>query len=150
MSSTDTQFPNPLAGKRELVLGGTSGVGFAVASGVLASGASVHVASSQPAKVGKAVERLRGMYPELVKKISGSTCDLGTLETQDAQLRTLLAAAVQSMAGRMDHIMFTAGDSLTLAPLADLKTEHMVAAGTVRFFGAVSLARVHAGPESDA
>jgi len=43
-------LPN-LSGQRVVVIGGTSGIGFAVAEGALAEGASVVVGSSQAANV---------------------------------------------------------------------------------------------------
>jgi NAD(P)-dependent dehydrogenase (short-subunit alcohol dehydrogenase family) len=47
-----------LKDKNVLVLGGSSGIGFAVAEGVLSSAARVFIASSNLARVSKAVERL--------------------------------------------------------------------------------------------
>ena len=57
-----------LAGKRVLVIGGASGIGFAVAELARAQGAAVIVASRAEANVSAAVERL--------KDATGSTVDL--------------------------------------------------------------------------
>jgi NAD(P)-dependent dehydrogenase (short-subunit alcohol dehydrogenase family) len=57
-----------LAGKRVIVIGGSSGIGFAVAALSRELGAEVVIASSNAANVNAAVERLPG--------ITGSTVDL--------------------------------------------------------------------------
>ena len=71
-----------LAGKRVVVIGGTSGIGFAVAQLARELGAAVVVASSTSARVDAAVERLPGA--------TGDTVDLkeeasisGFLERQE-------------------------------------------------------------------
>lgn len=142
--TADTRFPAPLQGKRVLILGGSSGIGFAVASGCLASGALVHIASSKQEKIDSAVKRLESIYPELAttNAISGSVCDLGTYETQDAQLRACFEAAVKATGGPLHHIAYTAGDALKHLPLAELTPADVIARGTVRFFGAISLAKL--------
>ncbi|KAG8678386.1 fusarubin cluster-dehydrogenase, partial [Ceratobasidium sp. 395] len=48
-----------LHGKKVLIIGGSSGIGFGVAAAALANGASVVIASSSQPKVGAAVERLQ-------------------------------------------------------------------------------------------
>lgn len=70
---------NKLTGTRVLVIGGTSGLGFAVARAALEHGASVLVASSRPEKVQSAVSRLRTLYPDeqFTTRIAGTTVDLG-------------------------------------------------------------------------
>ena len=49
-----------LNGKKVVVIGGASGVGFAVAEAALAQGAQVVVGSSQTARIEAAAERLAG------------------------------------------------------------------------------------------
>ncbi|KAI9027689.1 hypothetical protein DFJ74DRAFT_660169 [Hyaloraphidium curvatum] len=137
--AADAPFPAPLRGARVLVLGGTSGIGFAVASGCLSAGALVHIASSRPEKVAAAVGRLLVVYP--AAPVSGSACDLSDLETHDAQLAAVLDAAVAATGGPLDHAVFTSGDALKHVPLADLTPADAIARGTVRFFGAISLAK---------
>lgn len=57
-----------LDGKRVVVIGGTSGIGFAVAALAAQLGAEVVIASSRTANVDAALERLRGA--------TGGTIDL--------------------------------------------------------------------------
>ncbi|RMJ26529.1 hypothetical protein PHISP_02576 [Aspergillus sp. HF37] len=122
-----------LAGTRVLVIGGTSGIGFAVAATALEHGASVIVASSQPTKVDAATQRLRERYPaEYSARIAGFACDLGNQDTQ-----TKATAKVP-----LDHIAYTAGD---LAPLhlslSNLTVPALLQSNNVRFLGALFVAK---------
>jgi NAD(P)-dependent dehydrogenase (short-subunit alcohol dehydrogenase family) len=81
-------------GKKVVVIGGTSGIGFAVASAAHDDGAQVIVASSQQAKVDAAVKQLGA-------KTSGSALDV---KNEDAVKRFF------GDVGRFDHLVFTAGD----------------------------------------
>src|SRR6201985_1257585 len=58
-----------LDGKRVVVLGGTSGIGLAVARKAAGEGASIVIASSSQAKVDRALQQLSG-------SIAGLTIDL--------------------------------------------------------------------------
>lgn len=49
-----------LQGQRILVIGGSSGIGFAVARAALAEGAEVDIASSNAERLARALERLDG------------------------------------------------------------------------------------------
>lgn len=83
-----------LAGKRIIVLGGSSGIGFAVARAALEQGAAVHIGSSSSEKVSAAVERLG-------EGASGAAIDLG----DEASIETFLGNH-----GPFDHLVYTAGD----------------------------------------
>ncbi|KAF4220564.1 hypothetical protein CNMCM6457_002248 [Aspergillus fumigatiaffinis] len=78
-STPDLVSINKLSGTRVLIIGGTSGLGFAVARAALEHGASVLVASSRPEKVQSALTRLRTFYPDeqFTTRIAGTTVDLG-------------------------------------------------------------------------
>ncbi|KAF7594927.1 hypothetical protein BBP40_007735, partial [Aspergillus hancockii] len=54
---------NKLSNARVLVLGGTSGLGFAAARLALEHGDSIIIASSNPTKVSSAITRLKTLYP---------------------------------------------------------------------------------------
>jgi NAD(P)-dependent dehydrogenase (short-subunit alcohol dehydrogenase family) len=146
-----TQKYNKLAGKRVLVIGGSSGsyshphfymcsfwqiqgIGFAVAEASLESGASVTISSSSSSRVESAVEALRKSYPE--GKVAGYSCDLSkpTLE-QDIE-------ALFKQTGKVDHIVFTAGDRLATIPLQEITLESIQRAGQIRFIAPLLLAKV--------
>jgi NAD(P)-dependent dehydrogenase (short-subunit alcohol dehydrogenase family) len=82
-----------LDGKRVVVIGGASGIGFAIAELAHAQGAAVVIASSTPANVNAAVERLPGA--------TGRTVDL----RDEANV-----AGFFGELGAFDHLAITAGD----------------------------------------
>ena len=83
-----------LEGQRVVVIGGSSGIGFAVAKAALADGASVTVGSSNPQNVEAAVGRLGA-------GAAGQAVDVKT----DTDVATFFERV-----GRLDHLVFTAGD----------------------------------------
>jgi NAD(P)-dependent dehydrogenase (short-subunit alcohol dehydrogenase family) len=114
-----------LAGKKVVILGGTSGIGFAVATLALSEGASVVVASSNQAKVEKAKARLGA-------RADGSVVDLTNEES---------IASLFSNIGKFDHLVYTAGESLLAGPLASLSLERVKAFFEIRFWGAFAAAK---------
>ena len=118
-----------LRGQRVVVIGGTSGIGYAVAEGALAEGASVVVGSSQAAKVEEAVKRLGD-------GASGSAVNAN----DEAAVATFL-----DKAGGFDHLVFTAGDGGSggrfAGPLRTMDFETAPGALGVRFWGALKAAR---------
>ena len=95
-----------LQGKRVVVIGGTSGIGYSVAKASLVSLAEhVFIASSNPAKVDTAVSRLLA-EPELQKltdlksRLSGYPLDLS-----DTQAIGPLFEKI----GEIDHLIITSG-----------------------------------------
>jgi len=134
-----------LASKHVLIIGGTSGIGFAVAEASLESGASVTVSSSSSSRVSSTVASLKSSYP--TGKVAGYVCDLSTssLETNIKELF--------EKTGKLDHIVFTAGDKLAGMPIQDITLEKIIAAGQVRFFAPLLVAKIgskylNPGPQS--
>jgi NAD(P)-dependent dehydrogenase (short-subunit alcohol dehydrogenase family) len=96
-----------LQNKRVVILGGSSGIGLAVAEQAASQGAKIAIASSNAERVQKAVESVGG-------NAQGQTLDL----SDEQAVETLFTKL-----GAFDHLVFTAGDSLHLQDLAttDLK-----------------------------
>ena len=91
-----------LSEKRIVVLGGSSGIGLAVAQQAVEQGARAIIASSNADRVKQAVATLDG-------KAEGHTLDLSNeLDVQDFFQKI----------GDFDHLVFTAGDTLQLNELA--------------------------------
>jgi NAD(P)-dependent dehydrogenase (short-subunit alcohol dehydrogenase family) len=114
-----------LAGKRVVVIGGSSGIGFSVAKGALLEGASVVIGSSNVQNVEAAAVRL------------GAGAEGGPVDVRDEAS----VAAFFERVGPLDHLVYTAGDwGSWRAPrtMADLDLKDAGAVFAVRFWGAVT------------
>src|ERR1700744_3693197 len=97
------QQANSFEGKRVVILGGSSGIGLAVAEHASSLGADVVIDSSNSDRVQKAVQSLGG-------RVEGETVEL---------LDERAIAALFTKLGPIDHLVYTAADSLQLQNLAD-------------------------------
>jgi NAD(P)-dependent dehydrogenase (short-subunit alcohol dehydrogenase family) len=104
MTQKNKQIDNRggLSQQRVVVLGGSSGIGLAIAQQVVAHGASAVIASSSADRVKQAVATLEG-------KAEGHTLDLSNERDIQNFLQNI---------GDFDHLVFTAGDTLQLNELA--------------------------------
>lgn len=115
-----------LQDQRVVLLGGTSGIGLATARLATAHGATVIVASSNP----ESVRRALGVLPA---SASGTVCDLTD------------PAAVGAFFDRLDpfdHLVYTAGEALSLLEIRSLDLARARQAFELRYFGALNA--VHA------
>ena len=122
----------PLADQRVIVIGGTSGIGFAVAEAARAAGARALVASSGAAKVEAAVARLG-------EGAAGAVVDV----RDEASVAEFFEEA-----GPFDHLVFTAGDwdrAMSRHSIDQMDLAAAQAGPTVRLWGAL-LAVKHALP----
>jgi NAD(P)-dependent dehydrogenase (short-subunit alcohol dehydrogenase family) len=117
-----------LKNARVLVIGGTSGIGLGVATAAAERGAIPIVVSRQQSSVDHALSQL----PEHAR---GATIDLTDLSALER-----LALDI----GDIEHLVFTAGESLELAPLAELTPDIVNRFFQTRFVGALSAVRVFA------
>jgi len=104
-----------------VILGGTSGIGYATAALAAARGASVTVVSSTPSRVAEAAAALG---------VAGRVADL----------RSTPVSLFEEI-GPFDHLVYTAADRLSLTPLEDLSREAAEAFFGLRFFGALAAVR---------
>jgi short-subunit dehydrogenase len=72
--TTAMAHPNFLLNSRALVIGGSSEIGFAVASGALSNGSKVHITSSTAEKLSTKIKQLQSLYPDA--HVSGNAADL--------------------------------------------------------------------------
>ncbi|EPE04612.1 short chain dehydrogenase [Ophiostoma piceae UAMH 11346] len=131
-----------LQDKHVLVLGGTSGIGFAVAQGALADGARVTVASSTSARVDKAVQTLKEQNgPGAV--VQGFVCDVSTGDIEST-LETLIKSATSGPAGELNHIVYTAANSasMNLGTIAEANPATILAGAQMRMFVPIMLAKL--------
>jgi NAD(P)-dependent dehydrogenase (short-subunit alcohol dehydrogenase family) len=117
-----------LKNARVLVIGGTSGIGLGVASAAADQGALPIVVSRWQSSVDRALAQL----PEQAR---GAIVDLNDLTGVEQ-----LAADI----GDIEHLVFTAGEPLQLAPLADLTPDVITGFFQTRFVGALTAVRVFA------
>ena len=115
-----------LAGKIVLVLGGTSGIGLAVAEAALGAGAKVVVASSNAERVKHAVKALGD---ERARGHALNLADEGAVK------------ALFERESSFDHLVFTAGESLALSKLADTDVETAQRFFGLRYWGALMAAK---------
>ena len=121
-----TDASQPLAGKRVVVIGGGSGIGFAVAGLAHEAGAEVVIASSRAATVEAAVEHLPGSAGRVV----------------DLRVEAGVAAFFKDL-GAFDHLVVTAGDwgGAMFAPTSDIDLDQARDGFVVRFWGALAAAK---------
>ena len=113
-----------LAGQRIVVIGGTSGLGFAVARAAQEAKATVHIASRSGAKLDAALAQLDA-------EATGGTLDV----TDDQSVNAFFEAT-----GAFDHLIYTAGDWVRRRNVMGEKfsVEEAAAGFDTRFWGALS------------
>ena len=116
------QQENGLQNKRVVILGGSSGIGLAVAEQAAARGAKIVIASSNQERVQQAVEPF------------GANAEGHSLDLSDEQ-------AVENLfkkLGAFDHLVFTAGDTLHLHDLAATDLKQARRAFELRYWAALA------------
>ncbi len=117
-----------LKNARVLVIGGTSGIGLGVAEAVADRGGTPIVVSRNQTNVERALAGLG-------EKARGSTVDLD----DPASLSRLVDEV-----GQIEHLVFCAGEPLTMVGLADLTAEATLGFLGTRFVGQLQAVRVFA------
>ncbi|EFQ32757.1 short chain dehydrogenase [Colletotrichum graminicola] len=130
---------NKLLGKHVLIIGGSTGIGFAIAEASIASGANVTISSSSQDKLFQAVISLQSFVPaSSQQKIQSFAANLSDSDAE-ANLE-----AVFEQSGPVDHVVFTAADSLSLMMLQDMTPEKILAACQMRLVAPLMAAKVAA------
>jgi NAD(P)-dependent dehydrogenase (short-subunit alcohol dehydrogenase family) len=117
-----------LKGKHVVVVGGSAGIGLAVAACALRDGARVTIASHNPERMERAVTQLRAIAPEA----AGHAVDLRSEPAVGAFFERL---------GGLDHLVYTAGEELLIRPLAELELLVARAFFELRYWGALTAIR---------
>lgn len=112
----------PIKNNSILVIGGSSGIGFAVAKLAAQEGARVFIASSNPDRVANAVSRLKEVAPD-APYIAGYTCDIGG-DNAEANLHNLFKEATAASGSLLDHIVYTAV-KLDLKPVSEVTVPYL-------------------------
>jgi len=123
-----------LKGKRVLILGGSSGIGFATARAAANKGAQVIIVSGNQQRIDRALA-------ELPAGGKGFMVDL----RDEGQIAKLFATI-----GQFDHLVFTAGEALQITAIADMGITDAKRFFDLRYWGAftaVKYAAPHIKPE---
>jgi NADP-dependent 3-hydroxy acid dehydrogenase YdfG len=94
---------NAFENKRVVIIGGSSGIGLAVAEEAAWQGADVVIVSSKAERVQEAIQSIGG-------EARGQAVDVSDEKAVESFFTNI---------GAFDHLVFTAGDSLQLHELAD-------------------------------
>jgi NAD(P)-dependent dehydrogenase (short-subunit alcohol dehydrogenase family) len=142
MASPSYKFINKLQGKRVLIFGGTSGIGFAVTEACIEHGSTVIISGSNPAKLNMTVQRLKSSYPNVsASQIITHACDLSNKEELESNIQTLLSAVTDGGKTKLNHVVFTAGDALSLTSLPDVTVDQMQKRQIVRNIAPIIVAK---------
>jgi NAD(P)-dependent dehydrogenase (short-subunit alcohol dehydrogenase family) len=130
----------PISGKRVLILGGSAGIGFALAKLAISEHAHVIIASSKPDRVDTAIHKLLSAVPDAPYKPRGYTIDLDG-DDVETNLTGLLSQATNGSAEPLDHIIMTAGKP-DVRPIAEADLNYLVKSAQMPLFVSILLAKV--------
>ncbi|MGE0333142.1 MAG: SDR family NAD(P)-dependent oxidoreductase [Ramlibacter sp.] len=114
--------PFDLTGRTAIVTGGNGGIGYGMASALLASGAAVAIWGSNPGKTQDARERLAAQLAATggdVTRVHAFTCDVG----DEAQVEAAFAQSLAALGGRADACFANAGVSSKGTRIEDMSLE---------------------------
>lgn len=120
MEQLTKQTNTLLTNKKVIILGGSSGIGLATAKAATVDGANVIIVSSNQQRVNKALAELPG-------SAQGVTIDL----TDEQEVKNFFINL-----GNFDHLVYTAGENLQLAPITDVTLPDAQKFFNLRYWGA--------------
>jgi NAD(P)-dependent dehydrogenase (short-subunit alcohol dehydrogenase family) len=123
-AQTEDSMPreNGFENQRVVIVGGSSGIGLAVAEEAAAQGAEVVVVSSN-------AERVRGAVRAIGGEARGEAVDVSDEKAIESFFTNF---------GAFDHLVFTAGDSLQLHQLADTDLKQARRTFELRYWSALA------------
>ena len=95
------KYTSKLTDTRILIIGGSSGIGYAVAEASIEYGAHVIISSSQPSRVEKAISQLTESYPSAKNRVAGYACDLSSQSSLEKNIEQLF----ENCGAKLDHIV---------------------------------------------
>ncbi|TVY34471.1 Short-chain dehydrogenase/reductase [Lachnellula subtilissima] len=122
-----------------LIIGGSSGIGFAAAKLALEAGARVAIASSNPTRVTSAVTSLKTSFPD--SQVSGYECDL-SLEGIEPRVEKLFNAATANGTTLLNHVIYTANRVPAVKPLAETEIEETIKSSQLGFAAVLAIAKL--------
>ncbi|KAF2118152.1 hypothetical protein BDV96DRAFT_610991 [Lophiotrema nucula] len=135
--------PNRLQDARVLIFGGTSGIGFAVASLCLSQGSTVIISGSNQPKADKKASELRSIYPNIPKeKVSGYGLDLADSANIETRLTELFEKITNGGKDKIDHVAYTAGDIGNIPTVPQVTAENAMVSFEVRYIAVLLVAKL--------
>lgn len=135
MTQSSKKYTGQLRDHRVLVIGGTSGIGFAVAEAALEHEAIVTIVGSTHTKLQRALSRLDASN----HRVQGLQCDLGNAQTVEENVEKLLKFAAGD--GKINHIVITAADMTQPPSLGQLAIEDIQRPGVIRIAAPLMVAK---------
>ena len=117
-------------GQDIVILGGSSGIGLAVARAALEEGGSVSIASSRQETVDKAHAALKADYP--AAKIRAQAVNVANEDSLDEFFKGV---------GPFDHLVYTAGEDLPLSLIVNKDLNQARERFEIRYWGALAAAK---------
>lgn len=114
-------------------------MGYGIAEAILENGGRVTISSSNPTRVSAAVASLETSYPSAAAtkdRVRGFAANMGEEATLEENVKRLF-----EQTGKMDHVVYTAGDSLATIPIHEASFAQIKQAGMVRYFAVLIVAR---------
>jgi NAD(P)-dependent dehydrogenase (short-subunit alcohol dehydrogenase family) len=140
--SDQNRFASKLAGTRILIIGGSSGIGFAVAEASIEYGAAtVIISGSSPERVKTATSRLSNSYATKNCQIIGFACNLKQEDSLESDIAALFDTASSNGTEKISHVVFTGGDQPAPKPISDVDFNFIKETGLVRFFAPLLVAK---------
>jgi NAD(P)-dependent dehydrogenase (short-subunit alcohol dehydrogenase family) len=139
--SATTKYTGQLIDKRVLIVGGTSGIGYAVAEAALEHGARVTIVGKQVPKLEKALAQLSATYPTQTagSRLQGMARDLGDSPTVESSVQEILQLAAGS--GKLQHLVITAADMTPPPPVSEVTAEGLQRTTTIRLMAPLLFAK---------
>jgi NAD(P)-dependent dehydrogenase (short-subunit alcohol dehydrogenase family) len=114
-----------LTDKKVIIMGGTSGIGLATARAAAEQGATVIIVSSNQTRIDEALKTING-------KAEGWAVDL----SKEENIKTFFQRQ-----GNFDHLVYTAGEGISLIPIDTLVLDEARAYFNIRYWGALASAK---------
>ncbi len=137
------KYASKLLDNNVLVLGGTSGIGFAVAEAAWEFGAKVTISGTNQPKIDSKISEMKSNNPAGdVSKLQGLPCDLANQEKVEESLKALFDVATKNGQTKLDHIVFCSGDTLSFKPLTEIDISYIETLSLIRFAGPIIISKL--------
>lgn len=141
MTQGTRKYTGLLQGKLVLIIGGTSGIGYAIAEAALENWALVTVVGSNKSKLENALSKLRGSYPLEASNghLKGIQADLSCAKSLEETVPTILEYAADG--AKINHLIITAADMTVPPPIHDITVQNIESTHTLRLLAPLILTK---------